>query len=93
MHHLRDADAMLALLTEAAPTLGRPLLLCAYGDHLPGIPETAGIADRRTGWLLWRSDRAGQGARRDIEADGVFHAVAGALADPAPWQSGPGDPT
>ena len=93
MRHLRDAAAMLALLAGAAPGLGRPLLLCAYGDHLPGVPETAGIADRRTGWLLWRSDRVGQGARWDIEADGVFHAVAGALAAPAPWQPAPGDPT
>lgn len=90
--HLRDADAMLGTLADAAPGLGRPLLLCAYGDHLPALPETAGIADRRTSWLLWRSDAAGQGARQDIGADGLFHALTAALTG-APWQPPPPDPT
>ncbi len=42
-------DAMLATLAAAAPALARPLVLLAWGDHLPSLPETAALADRRTG--------------------------------------------
>ncbi|MBO1078588.1 LTA synthase family protein [Roseomonas haemaphysalidis] len=90
--HLRDADAMLGLLADAAPSLGRPLVLCAYGDHLPALPDTAGLGDRRSSWLLWRSDAAGAGARRDIGAEELFHALGAALTG-QPWRPAPADPT
>lgn len=79
LDHLRDADAMLGALAEAAARLDRPLLLCAYGDHQPALPGATARPDRRTDWLLWRSDRPGQGARRDIAAEGIFAALAEAL--------------
>jgi hypothetical protein len=77
--HLQDADAMLRSLAEAAPGLGRPLLLCVYGDHQPALPGATARADRRTDWLLWRSDRPGQGRRQDIPAEALFTALADAL--------------
>jgi hypothetical protein len=78
--HLRDADAMLGLLAEAAAQLDRPLLLCAYGDHQPALPGATAWPDRRTNWLIWRSDRPGGGASQDIAAEGVFTALGEALA-------------
>jgi hypothetical protein len=70
---------MLRSLAEAAPGLGRPLLLCVYGDHQPALPGATARADRRTDWLLWRSDRPGQGRRQDIPAEALFTALADAL--------------
>lgn len=80
--HLRETDAMLGALAAAAAGLGRPLLLCVYGDHLPALPETAGLADRRSDWLLWRSDRPGDGTSRDIAAHEIFAAIGAALGQP-----------
>jgi hypothetical protein len=77
LSHLRDADAMLGSL--AAARLDRPLLLCVYGDHQPALPGATAWPDRRTDWLIWRSDRKGQGLRQDMAAEGVFAAVAAAL--------------
>jgi hypothetical protein len=79
LEHLREADAMLGALADAASRLDRPLLLCAYGDHQPALPGAMAWPDRRTDWLLWRSDRTGQGGRRDIAAEGIFEALAEAL--------------
>ncbi|MBE9604416.1 LTA synthase family protein [Acetobacteraceae bacterium H6797] len=77
--HIRDTDAMLGALAEAASVLDRPLLIAVYGDHLPALPQTARLADQRTDWLLWRSDRPGQGAMRDIAAHELFHLIGEAL--------------
>jgi phosphoglycerol transferase MdoB-like AlkP superfamily enzyme len=79
LEHLQDADAMLGTLAAAAGRLDRPLLLCAYGDHQPALPGATARPDRRTDWLLWRSDRQGQGKRHDIAAEGIFEALAEAL--------------
>lgn len=71
--HLRDADAMLGAIAAAAPALDRPLLLAAYGDHLPALDQVP--EGRETDYLLWRSDRAGTGARRDLDAVGLHAAI------------------
>jgi len=70
---MAETDAMLGALVDAAPGLGRPVLLAAWGDHLPALP--GGGADRRTPWLVWRSDREGAGPRRDVAAHELFEAV------------------
>ncbi|MBO1076541.1 LTA synthase family protein [Roseomonas marmotae] len=80
--HLRDADAMLGRLADAAARLDRPLLLCVYGDHQPALPGATTWTDRRTDWLLWRSDRRSQApTRRDIPAEGIFTALAETLRE------------
>jgi hypothetical protein len=91
--HLRDADAMLGMLATAAAGLDRPLILCLYGDHQPALPGATSWPDRRTNWLIWRSDRPGQGASRDIPAEGIFAAVGEALtAQLAPHPGKAGSP-
>jgi hypothetical protein len=75
--HLRDTDAMLGRLASAQ--LDRPLMLAVYGDHLPALPQTASLQDRRTDWLLWRSDRPGTGGREDIAAHELFWLLGQAL--------------
>ncbi|MCS6931298.1 MAG: LTA synthase family protein, partial [Acetobacteraceae bacterium] len=61
-------DSMLARLAGAARALPRPVVLLAWGDHLPSLPETAALPDWRTDWLAWHSARPGRGALRDIAA-------------------------
>ena len=73
-------DAMLAALAEAARGLPRPVVLLAWGDHLPSLPETAALADWRTDWLVWHSARPGRGAARDIAAADIPREALAALA-------------
>lgn len=92
--HLRDADAMLGLLAGSAGQIDRPLVLCVYGDHQPALPGAMLWQDRRTNWLIWRSDRPGAGATRDIPAEGVFAAVGEAMTGQLtsyPGKAGPQD--
>lgn len=61
---MADAEALLAALREAAPALGRPLLLAHWSDHAPALEGLAtGAApaaiSAEPAWLLWRSDRRG----------------------------------
>ena len=79
--HLGDADAMLGSLAEAAAMLERPLVLCAYGDHQPALPGATHWPDRRTNWLIWRSDRQGSGPQRDAIAADIFHILGQAIED------------
>lgn len=81
-------DAMLAALAAAAPGLARPLVLLAWGDHLPSLPETAALADRRTEWLLWHSARPGAGGWRDIAAADIPREALAALAAEEPAHPG-----
>ena len=68
---MAETDAMLARLAEAARALPRPVVLLAWGDHVPSLPETARLPDWRTDWLAWHSARPGAGTRRDIAAAGL----------------------
>jgi hypothetical protein len=76
-------DRMLATLAEAARARPRPVLLLAWGDHAPSLPETARLTDPRTDWLLWHSARPGEGARRDIAAADIPRLVLEALGTAA----------
>jgi len=77
--HLRDADAMFGRIADATPTLDRPLALAVYGDHLPALPlrPADGLA---TDYLVWRSDRPGAGALRDLDGAGLHAAIRAALS-------------
>lgn len=44
---VRNSDAMLARLTEFVRTLGRPSVLCFFGDHRPSIPGLSEPSDTR----------------------------------------------
>jgi phosphoglycerol transferase MdoB-like AlkP superfamily enzyme len=73
-------DAMLATLAAAARRLPRPVVLLAWGDHLPSLPETAALPDWRTDWLVWHSARPGRGEARDIAAADIPREALAALA-------------
>jgi hypothetical protein len=66
-------DAMLAALREAACRAVRPVVLVAFGDHRPALPEARGGTD--TDYLIWRSDAPGAGHLRDLDAAGLHAAV------------------
>lgn len=56
LRHLKNADQMVARLTEAFNQMTAPVSLCWYGDHVPIMP---GIYDRFQSWprdseyLIW----------------------------------------
>lgn len=70
---MRDADAMLGRIAQAATALDRPVLLVAFGDHRPALPFARGGTD--TDYLIWRSDQPGQGAASDRDALGLHQAI------------------
>jgi hypothetical protein len=76
--HLRDADAMLGTIADAAAASDRALVLAVYGDHLPALPDRPrdGLA---TDYLVWRSDRPGRGERHDLDPAGLHETVRAAL--------------
>jgi phosphoglycerol transferase MdoB-like AlkP superfamily enzyme len=70
-------DAMLGALERAARDSSRPVVIAAFGDHRPALPAMRGGTD--TDYLIWRSDRAGQGAIRDLDAAALHGAVRAAV--------------
>lgn len=56
LRHLRNADGMVAQLTEAFDGMCEPISLCWYGDHVPIMPK---VYDRLQRWprdsdyLIW----------------------------------------
>lgn len=70
-------DAMLGAIAGAARASDRPVVLAAFGDHRPALPATRGGTD--TDFLIWRSDRAGNGTRADRDAAGLHRAVRDAV--------------
>lgn len=75
--HIADTDRMLGSIAAAAAGLGRPLVLVAYGDHRPALTPMQGGQD--TDYLVWRSDRAGDGACRALDAAALHGAILAAL--------------
>lgn len=70
-------DAMLGAVAEAATRAARPVVIAAFGDHRPSLAAMHGGTD--TDYLVWRSDRGGEGPWRDIDAP----ALHGVLRDTA----------
>lgn len=74
---LRNADAMIGMLSEALERGPQPGVLGFYGDHLPAFSslfEQCGLRDLRTDYLLWRG-AGGRGKRVDIHAHELAEAV------------------
>jgi len=68
---VRNADAMLGVLSESLSKHAPGALLAMYGDHLPSFPQTfrsLGFVDRRSDYLLWRASNFGAGMRKDLAA-------------------------
>src|SRR5882672_9126355 len=68
---VRNADAMLGVLSESLSKHAPGALLAMYGDHLPSFPQTfrsLGFVDRRSDYLLWRAGNFGAGMRKDLAA-------------------------
>jgi hypothetical protein len=70
-------DAMLGEVMRAAEQSPRPVVIAAFGDHRPALPETQGGMD--TDYLIWRSDRPGDGRAADLDAIGLHRAIMGAM--------------
>lgn len=82
---LARSDAMLARLLEALPRLGRPALLCFFGDHRPSIPGASEPGtERHTPYVLVRfaadgTSVPGDGATRDLTPAALHHAILKAI--------------
>lgn len=59
-------DAMLGTLADVARRSARPVVLVAFGDHRPALPAARSGTD--TDYLVWRSDRGGDGRVEPIDA-------------------------
>ncbi|MCR9180865.1 MAG: LTA synthase family protein [Erythrobacteraceae bacterium] len=82
---LARSDAMLARLIDALPRLGRPALLCFFGDHRPSIPGASEPGPKRhTPYVMLRfaSDGTplpGNGAGEDLTPAELHHAILDAI--------------
>lgn len=76
---MRATDAMLGAVAAAARGSARPVVIAAFGDHRPALPEARGGTD--TDMLIWRSDRRGGGSPHELDAAALHHAVRATLAD------------
>jgi hypothetical protein len=72
---MADGEALLAALRDAAPGLGRPLMLAHWSDHAPALEGLAVEAP----WLLWRSDRRGAAAPSEADPPALHAAIRAAL--------------
>lgn len=70
-------DAMLGTLADAARRSERPVVLVAFGDHRPALPVARGGTD--TDYLVWHSDRAGDGQVEPIDAVALHRLVTAAV--------------
>jgi len=85
MQGVRNADAMLGVLTHAFAAGPPGGLLAMYGDHLPSFPKTfrsLGFCDGRSDYLLWRAG-SGEGVRRDLAAQDLARTILEARRAPA----------
>lgn len=82
---LARSDAMLAQLLDDLPRLGRPVLLCFFGDHRPSIPSASEPgAERHTPYVLVRFTAdglpiLGEGEACDLTPAELHHAILGAI--------------
>jgi phosphoglycerol transferase MdoB-like AlkP superfamily enzyme len=57
---LKRSDAMLQRLIEGLPKLGRPVVLCFFGDHRPSIPQVSVPGgERHTPYIIIRFGKDG----------------------------------
>ncbi len=85
--HLRNADAMLSMLTENLARRTRPSGVCMFGDHVPIMPKVyamLGEPDGLTNYVLWNSQRNRKGAHRSPVDLGVAELAFAFLKDVQP---------
>lgn len=72
LRHIRNADAMIGMLTKGAEMCERPVELCWYGDHVPIMPKVYAAYGTPCGdveYVLWRSRSTTAVKPQDIAAD------------------------
>jgi Sulfatase len=77
LHGIKDADAMLEILTDVLRGSGDASLLAFYGDHLPAFPiafAELGFHDQQTDYVIWRAGGA-SASRRDLTAHDLSQAI------------------
>ncbi len=82
---LGRSDAMLARLMDALPGIGRPTILCFFGDHRPSIPGASEPGtERHTPYVLIRysadgTPMPGSAAECDLTPAELHHAILDAI--------------
>jgi len=80
-----NSDAMLTRLVEELPRLGRPTILCFFGDHRPSIPGASEPgAERHTPFVLLRfgvdgAPVLGSGEGEALPPAELHHAILAAI--------------
>lgn len=72
--HLEHMDALFTQLAQGLAALDRPVLLCVYGDHVPGLPGVGRPeleCPTATDWFLWDSRRPVTAAPRDLAPEAL----------------------
>jgi len=67
------SDAMLGEVMRAAKACPRPVVIVAFGDHRPALPMAQG--GKETDYVIWRSDRPGDGRAEKLNAVGLHRAI------------------
>lgn len=70
---MQATDEMLGAVMRAAKESARPVVIAAFGDHRPALAEARGGND--TDYLIWRSDRPGDGRVESLDAIGLHSAI------------------
>jgi hypothetical protein len=74
---MQATDEMLGAVIRAAQESARPVVIAAFGDHRPALPQAHGGND--TDYVIWRSDRPGNGRTESLDAIGLHRAIRGAM--------------
>ncbi len=73
LHHLANADGMVAHLTRELSAWPGGAVLSMYGDHVPSFPDVfrdVGYEDRRTDYIVWRTGNT-KGQTIDTRAENL----------------------
>ena len=74
---MKATDDMLGAVMRAAQESTRPVVIAAFGDHRPALAEAKGGTE--TDYLIWRSDRPGEGRAEKLDAIGLHRAIMDAM--------------
>lgn len=74
---MQATDEMLGAVMRAAQESARPVVIAAFGDHRPALPQAR--SGNETDYLIWRSDRLGDGRTESLDAIGLHRAIRGAM--------------
>lgn len=74
---MKATDDMLGAVMRAAEASVRPVVIAAFGDHRPALPEARGGTE--TDYLIWRNDRAGNGRAERLDALALHRAIMAAM--------------